>query len=150
MNKVKTVKLVKLKMVCEDMGVYSHKIKGCADIVELVRPIFAGSFCEMVVVVCVNNQNRPTAVSIVNIGSVNQSFVSPGNVFKLALLSNSSGIFLVHNHPSGSEYPSSADKEITSTLQKGGKLLELDFIDHVIVVGPACTSHFSFRENGLL
>jgi hypothetical protein len=63
-----TVKFVHLKMVCEDSGLYSKSISSCKDVVETVKPLFEGAFCEKVVVICLNTHNCPTSVSVVNIG----------------------------------------------------------------------------------
>jgi DNA repair protein RadC len=145
-----TVKIVQLKMVCEDTGLYSKMITCCKDVVDLVRPLFDGAYCEKVVVLCLNNHNCPTSVSVVNIGGLTQAMVSPGNVFKLALLSNASSIILVHNHPGGSLSPSIADREITEAIKKGGKLLELELLDHVIIAGPNCEQYYSFKDHALL
>ena len=145
-----TVKFVTLKMVAEDTGFYSQSITNSKDVISIVKSIFQGSYCEIVVVVCLNNRNHPTAISVVNVGSVNQSMVSPGNVFKLALTTNATSFILLHNHPGGGALsPSNADKDITQTLQKGGKLLEIELLDHLIV-DLDCTSHYSFRDHNLL
>ena len=42
-------------------------------------------------------------------------------------------IILLHNHPSGNVKPSSADIEMTKKLKKGGELLEIKVLDHVIL-----------------
>lgn len=149
--KKRTLKIVRLKMVKEDTGVYSQSITSSKDVITLVKPIYDESYCEIVVVVCLNNRNIPSAISIVNVGSVNQSQVSPSNVFKIALMSNATSIILLHNHPGtdGVLTPSNADKDVTQTLQKGGKILEITFLDHLIL-NHDCTSHYSFREHGLL
>ena len=147
--KKKTVMLVRLKCVKEDSGVYSSCITNSQDVLELVKPIFDGSYCELVVIVCLSNINKTNAVSIVNIGSVCQSMVSPGNVFKTVLTTNSRSFIMIHNHPGGSLVPSSADKEITERLKKGGELLEIDLLDHLIL-NLDCTAHYSFKEHNLI
>ena len=144
-----TVKLVKLKMVCEESMAYSKVITHRLDVLDLVRTIYKDAYCEIVTVICLNCHNSPTAISVVNQGSVNQSMVSPGNVWKLALTTNAVGIIMCHNHPAGTMSPSNADKEITNRIKEGGKLLEIDLIDHLIL-NPTCTDCYSFREHSLI
>jgi DNA repair protein RadC len=145
------VKLVTLKMVvCENIGLYSKAITSCGDALEILRPLFDGAFCEKIIVICLSNLNCPTAVSVVNVGNVNESLCSPGNIFKTALLANSTGIILAHNHPGGSLSPSEADKNITEKIKKGGGFLEIQLLDHIIIAGPKCEQYYSFREHNLL
>ena len=42
-------------------------------------------------------------------------------------------IILLHNHPSGNTKPSVSDIEMTKKLKKGGELLEIKVLDHVIL-----------------
>lgn len=77
-------------------------------------------------------------------GTVNASLVHPREVFKAALLSNSTAIICAHNHPSGIVKPSAEDIETTKTLIKAGELLGVQVLDHVIVGGD---DMHSLREN---
>lgn len=49
--------------------------------------------------------------------------------------------------PSGSTYPSENDKRITRKIEEGGKILNIELTDHIIVTDD---SYYSFVENGLL
>lgn len=40
---------------------------------------------------------------------------------------------LVHNHPSGDATPSIEDLEITKKIEEGAKLLQLQFLDHIVI-----------------
>src|SRR5947209_7390044 len=53
---------------------------------------------------------------IVSHGTVSASLVHPREVFKAALLANSTSIIVAHNHPAGSMQPSGEDMEVTETL----------------------------------
>ena len=70
---------------------------------------------------------------IISIGTVDTSIIHPREVFKPALEYSAAAVVLVHNHPSGSTEPSTADMEITKQLIEAGTLLGIDLIDHVIV-----------------
>ena len=56
-------------------------------------------------------------------------------------------IILLHNHPSGNVKPSSADIEMTKKLKKGGELLEIKVLDHVIL---GKEGFYSFGEEGVI
>ena len=52
-------------------------------------------------------------------------------------------LILLHNHPSGNAKPSSADIEMTKKLKKGGELIEIKVLDHVIL---GKDSYYSFAD----
>jgi DNA repair protein RadC len=59
---------------------------------------------------------------------------------------------LVHNHSSGVASPSEADLQLTERLVSAARILQINFLDHVIV-GQAMVGgkgFFSFQEAGLL
>jgi DNA repair protein RadC len=66
-------------------------------------------------------------------------------VFRLAIIASASGIILAHNHPSGDPSPSEADIKVTRDLIRGGQLLKIDVVDHIIVGYP---NHTSLRALG--
>ncbi len=70
---------------------------------------------------------------IVSHGTVSASLVHPREVFKAALLANSTSIIVAHNHPTGSLEPSREDIEVTEILIKAGDLLGVKVLDHLIV-----------------
>jgi DNA repair protein RadC len=40
---------------------------------------------------------------------------------------------MVHNHPSGATKPSEADRHITKRVAAAAQILQINFLDHVIV-----------------
>ena len=85
-------------------------------------------------------RNQVTAYHIVSQGTVSASLVHPREVFKAALLANSSAIIVAHNHPAGSLTPSQEDLDVTKTLIKAGDLLGVPVIDHIIVSSNGLSS----------
>jgi len=94
-----------------------------------------------------NNQNELISFEVMFQGSVNAASVYPMPCVKKALELNSNRLILVHNHPSGLNAPSEADKVITNRLVDAFKLLDIQVLDHLIV---SCTGSYSFTENGLI
>ncbi|MBR2068113.1 MAG: DNA repair protein RadC [Solobacterium sp.] len=80
-------------------------------------------------------------------GSLNMSAVFPREIFKEALLLNSSNIILVHNHPGGTIQPSEADRAVTNRLCEIAKLMDIHIVDHIIVSNH---DYLSFAHSGLL
>jgi DNA repair protein RadC len=72
--------------------------------------------------------------------------VHPREVFRLAIMASASAIVLMHNHPSGESTPSDADIKITRDLIRGGQLIKIDVLDHIVVGNP---KHTSLKELGL-
>lgn len=77
-------------------------------------------------------------------GDITMSIVNPREVYKRALVCNAKSIIIAHNHPSGECEPSLDDKILTSELKKGGKILGINLIDHIIVGNK---EYYSFYEN---
>ena len=143
------VNLVALKMVREKRIGYGLPIIRSDDAIALVRRIFKNSYREMVLVIGLDNQSRPTVVHTVALGSPDQAAVSISSVFKPLLLSNSSGFILVHNHPGGRMAASQADRDVTEMLKKIGEQLEINMIDHIILNADG-SGFYSFKTQGVL
>lgn len=141
------IDLVRLEVVKERSVEYGRRKIRCADdLAELGQTLIGKADREVFAVVCLNTQNGINAINIVSIGSLTASIVTAREVFKLAILSNSASIALMHNHPSGSVMPSKEDIEITKMLIEAGKLLDIDVVDHVVVSEG---NHYSFLDKGV-
>lgn len=66
-------------------------------------------------------------------------------IFKHALDYGACGIVLCHNHPSGNTQPSQADRDLTKNIVAGGKHLDINIHDHIIIAGRSYTS---FADEG--
>lgn len=101
---------------------------------------------EMLVVVVVNTKLYAKGHNIVSIGSINESIAHPREIFKPVIVSSGYGFVLMHNHPSQNTNPSEADLRLTRRIREGAELLQIRFMDHVIVGN----GYYSFKEAGLL
>ncbi len=97
----------------------------CEDIANQEKEVFG--------VFCLNTKNKVIKREIISIGILDASIIHPREVFRPAILNNSSKIILIHNHPSGDSMPSSEDLEITRKLKEAGEQLGIKIIDHLIV-----------------
>jgi DNA repair protein RadC len=89
-------------------------------------------------------QNKPTSYFEVHRGTLSQSVVGVKEIFKRLIVANAHSFIAFHNHPSGLAVPSPADLEVTKELKKISKILEIEFLDHIIVGDDA---FYSFSEN---
>ncbi|MGF1656517.1 MAG: DNA repair protein RadC [Verrucomicrobiales bacterium] len=103
-------------------------------------------------VLIVNAKYQLTRSVSISRGTINETVAHPRDVFAPVMTHSGYGFVLVHNHPSGDPRPSQADRRLTSRLSEGAGLLELVFLDHIIIGQPGedHPGYFSFREAGLL
>lgn len=133
-----SVPIVGLKMVCENRVTYkeSPELNMYSDVIRIVKDLcpifFEGSAHEKLVAITTNIKNKVMCLQVFN-GSVNNVTVDPAAIAKVALLSNASGVVLVHNHPSGSLRPSPSDWELTQKVKTGLQLFGIVLEDHVLV-----------------
>ena len=113
---------------------------------DVIRDMLAGQDREFVCMCNLDNRCRPLNFHIVSIGSISQCEVPIANIFKAAILSNASSIMLFHNHPSGDPAPSEADRRLTESLVKAGRLMNIPVNDHIII-GGGTGLYFSFFEH---
>ena len=123
------------------------RISSLSALVDYCRTAMGGLPDEQFRVIFLNSQNEIIAEEIVQEGTVNQTVVYPRKVLELALKHKASGLILVHNHPSGNLTPSAADLELTRSLVKSSRSLNLTVHDHLII---SRQGHLSLAEKNLL
>ena len=101
--------------------------------------------CECLVVLILNTRRKVKGHQFVSTGTMDTLLVHPREVFRLAIMASASAIVVMHNHPSGDSSPSEADIKVTRDLIRGGQLLKIDVLDHVIMGNP---NHTSLRSLG--
>ncbi len=121
--------------------------KGPKDIYEYYAPLIGGLKHELFKAAAVNGQNFLIRDTTISKGILDASLVHPREVFKFALDENASGLFLIHNHPSGILKPSEDDLKITERLRSAGELMGIRIIDHVIITEE---DYYSFSKHNLL
>ena len=129
----------------------SNASLGCPEeIYNLMRPILDHQNCEKLYLLLVDSRLNHQRTIELSHGTVNETICHPRDILHHAVLHQSFGFVLVHNHPSGDARPSTADHQMTQSIQKAAELLRVRFLDHVIVGSPSPhrSPYFSFRENG--
>lgn len=125
-----------IKLVRETTTQYNNtNIKNITDIIKLVDNIedIKNNDVENVYIICLNNKSVPVNYSLIAKGTINTSMIDPKTIFKTILLSNASAFIMVHNHPSGDPTPSKEDYKITNILKQASDLLDIKFLDHIVI-----------------
>jgi len=117
-----------------------------ADVALLLAPEMAALEQEHLRVVLLSTRHDVLGVHEVYKGSVSASLVRVAEVFREPVRRNCPAIVVAHNHPSGDPSPSPEDIRVTRQLVDGGRLLDIDVLDHIII-GRA--RWVSLRERGL-
>lgn len=123
------------------------QITDSADTYKVLQPHLGDLQTEEFWVVFLNQSNRVLGKSKLSSGGINQSVVDVRILFKNALEHVATGIIIAHNHPSGNLKPSQEDLKITKQIGEGGKILNIQLIDHLII---AQNSYLSFADENLL
>lgn len=147
-----TTKVIQIEAVMELIKRYQAEVIGerpritmSKDIWELMRFENGNLNHEEVWVLFLNRRNEVLRKLRVTSGTMNASLFDAKPIIKEALLSDSDGVVLCHNHPSGNLQPSIPDDNITKTLREACKVFDIRLLDHVIVTSD---SYYSYRDKG--
>lgn len=102
-------------------------------------PVGREAFCALLL----NARHRVLGFHLISIGTLDSSAVHPREVMRMAVTIGAAAIVIAHNHPSGDSTPSENDRLVTERLQKVGKLLGIDVLDHVVI---GTDKHYSFAD----
>jgi DNA repair protein RadC len=123
------------------------KISSSKDVFELFQPILGDLPYEEFRIIYLNRANVIIDTIKISQGGTTGTVMDIKVILKNAILKFAQGIIVVHNHPSGNNFPSKSDKDITLKLKQAVKLFETELLDHVII---ADNNYFSFADSGLL
>ena len=115
----------------------------------VLTPPLAQDPVEVFAIAYLSVHQRLLAWHLCSRGTRTGTQVSMPDVFVPAVLTpGTTGLIVLHNHPSGEPSPSADDVAITRRLQLSAVILGLDLHDHLIAGEGG--HYFSFREAGLL
>ena len=126
------------------------------DTPELIHDCFAPQLRhlpqEQVVVAVLDTRLRHIGTTVVSVGTVSESSAHPREILRPVITRGAHGFVLIHNHPSGDPSPSRADEIVTRRLVDAAALMQVHFLDHVIIgrPSPGRAAYYSFREAGLV
>ena len=122
----------------DDVNDFAHSIwdHGTMDAFEEVKCIF------------LDRANNVKGVLNLSKGGISGSVVDIRIVCSSALKSLSTGVIVVHNHPSNKIKPSKSDIGITEKLLKALKFFDIKLLDHLIITSSR--KYFSFADEKLI
>ena len=143
------LRVVNIRMVKEPSLYSTEKISCPEDAVRIIAKELATYDREVFAILNLKTNGQPINLNICSVGTLDSAMVQPREVFKSAVLQNSSHFIGIHNHPSGNLYLSDEDKDITKRLLACSELMGIQMMDHLIVAGET-GEVFSFKAEGLL
>jgi len=85
---------------------------------------------------------------IVAEGTITSNTIYPRELVKEALSVNAAALVVAHNHPSGNQTPSAADRRLTKNLYLACALMNINLLDHLLIAGA--NAPYSFADHGLM
>ena len=147
------VKAVQIKAMCELAsrmnGIDNYKgikILKTQDIGELLFEEMRFEKQEILKLVMLDNQNKLLKIKEVAKGARNFVSANIQVIFNETIKTQAIKFILVHNHPSGETTPSQKDIEFTERIIQASKILEIQFLDHIIIGSNNYVSIFAKIE----
>lgn len=110
-------------------------IKNTSEACKYCQSLLIGKRIEIFYVICLNARCQVIGQRIVSEGSISEVNAYPRIVVETALNYNAHSVLFCHNHPGGTNYPSSEDIASTMKLQKILNEVGIHMLDHIIVSG---------------
>lgn len=127
--------------------VLPEPLRGGAEVFALLHPRLAALPTETFHALYVDAKGRLVHERPVSIGTLTSALVHPREVFAPAVALRAAAVIVAHNHPSGDPEPSAEDRATTRRLQRAGRLIGIELLDHVVI---ARAGYVSFLERGWL
>lgn len=122
------------KQICDSKSAYA-----------LIKHDLAHISHEEFWIILLNRSKRVIGKLRISQGGVAATVVDLKILLKTALDHLASSIILVHNHPSNNLAPSLSDDALTKRISEGGKLLDIEVVDHLIV---SHAGYYSYADEG--
>lgn len=118
-------------------------IREASAVAKIMGPVLMDLPHEECWVLYLNRGSRLISKERISIGGIDQTSIDIRIIAKKAIEKLSSGVILVHNHPSGNRFPGEADINQTIALRNALKVFDIALIDHVIIAGK---KYYSFSD----
>ena len=131
----------------EENTIKKIKLSSSGSVFELMQPLIGELDHEEFWILLLNNANKMEFKWRLSVGGITATLVDVRLIYKKALEHGATSIILCHNHPSGNLQPSQSDIMLTKKVIKGGGILDIKVLDHIIVTECA---YYSFADEGNL
>ena len=136
---------VELYKRCNSKKNEKQQIKCSTDIYDIMHPYLCDNKTEECWAIFLNQSSRVTRKIRVSAGGYAMCPVDVRVILKEAILCEAVALIICHNHPSGSHMPSSEDDKLTTALRSASNALNINMIDHVIIVND---TYYSYADEG--
>ncbi|MFW0736245.1 JAB domain-containing protein [Flavobacterium sp. T12S277] len=102
-------------------------------------------FLEQFKILLLNKANRVLGIYEMSTGGITATTVDLRLLFTAALKAKATALIMLHNHPSGKVFPSTADKLITRKVKEAGTILDIEVVDLLIITPEG---YYSLADNG--
>ena len=134
------VKAIQIKAICELASrmngtdkLIGTRILKTQDIGDLLFEEMRYETQEILKVAILDNKNKLLKIKDIAKGAKNFVNANIQIIFHEILKTQALKFILIHNHPSGDTMPSKSDIEFTKRIIQASKILELQFLDHIII-----------------
>jgi DNA repair protein RadC len=110
-----------------------QRVQSPADLAALATPLLARREQEELHVAVVDGRNGLLALNQVYVGTATGTSVRIAELLRPVVEMGGVGFALVHNHPSGDPEPSEEDLRLTAEVVAAARLLDLEFLDHLVI-----------------
>lgn len=136
-----------IKKYCLEDVPMDDPIRSSQQIYEKMRYKIGNLDHEEIWMLLVNRRNQITKEFKLTSGTSNASVFDLKYAIKLALLENSDGVILCHNHPSNTRRPSAQDDKLTCEFKEACRFMNLRFLDHIIVTS---NGYYSYNDQSCI
>ena len=110
-----------------------QRVQSPADLAALATPLLARREQEELHVAVVDGRNGLLGLHQVYVGTATGTSVRIAELLRPVVDGGGVGFALVHNHPSGDPEPSEEDLRLTAEVAAAARLLDLEFLDHLVI-----------------
>ena len=142
------MKVSEIKVSYTNKNPEKIKIENSNQLYELAISIWNNKNIELqeeVKVLYLNRNNIVLGYYSLAKGGISACLVDIRIILSVALKANASAIVVIHNHLSSNPNPSKSVWDLTERIQQACKLLDLIFVDHLVITKE---TYFSFADKG--
>lgn len=135
------------RMLADEKRRLGAVVRSGQDFFDLYHERLRDETQESFFIILLDAKNRIMRDDQIAKGTLESVSVSPRDVFSAVIREGAFAVVCIHNHPSGDPTPSPEDELLTERLSDAAQILQIRFLDHVIIGDGA---YVSFMEEGIM
>ena len=131
-------------------GIEQRTVRTSKDVYDMALEIYDDDiidYSEQAYVLLLNQSNKVNGYRKIADGGLATAQVDIRMIMQAALLTNSTAIAFIHNHPSGNLTPSKQDDNLTRCIKQCCDFMNISMLDHVIATREG---YYSYADHGRL